>query len=142
MDHLPDGSASCPQSGVAGRFPRQRKLLRHADFQRVYQQGRRHFAAHMTVFYLERGEGQGPRVGLTVGRVLGGSVQRNRIKRRLREAVRASLQDLGLAVDVVINPKKSALTAEFAALREEVARAFEKIRSAVEGRRPAEEAQQ
>lgn len=127
VNQLPDGPASNANCGVAGRFPRRRKLLRHADFQRVYQQGRRHFAAHMTVFYLERGSSDGPRVGLTVGRVLGGAVERNRIKRRLREAVRASLKNLGLAVDVVINPKKSALRADFAVLREEVARAFQKI---------------
>ncbi len=114
---------------LAPRFPKASKLLRHADFQRVYKQGRRHFAAHMTVFYLRREEddGAGPRVGLTVGRVLGGAVQRNRIKRRLREAVRHHLASLALAVDVVINPKKSALVAEFTLLNDEVARAFQVI---------------
>ena len=115
----------------APRFPRSSKLLRHADFQRVYKQERRHFAAHMTVFYLRRGDGDeigpGPRVGLTVGRVLGGAVERNRIKRRLREAVRYNLASLALAVDVVMNPKKSALTAEFSVLKDEVARAFQVI---------------
>jgi ribonuclease P protein component len=111
------------------RFSKASKLLRHADFQRVYKQGRRHFAAHMTVFYLRRtdDDGSGPRVGLTVGRVLGGAVQRNRIKRRLREAVRHNLASLALAVDVVINPKKSALVAEFTVLNDQVARAFQVI---------------
>lgn len=108
------------------RFGRAARLLRHADFQRVYQEGRRHFAAHMTVFYLFRGEG-GARVGFTVGRALGGAVVRNRMKRRLREAVRAHLGTLAAPVDVVINPKKSLLAAEFPALLEEVAGAFEKI---------------
>jgi ribonuclease P protein component len=107
------------------------KLLRHADFQRVYKQGRRHFAAHMTVFYLRRkdedDDATGPRVGFTVGRVLGGAVQRNRIKRRLREAVRHNLASLALAVDVVINPKKSALVAEFSILNDQLARAFQVI---------------
>jgi len=120
---------------LARRFPKTSKLLRHADFQRVYKQGRRHFAAHMTVFYLRRRNedegkddvGSGPRVGFTVGRVLGGAVQRNRIKRRLREAVRHHLASLALAVDVVINPKKSALVAEFTVLNDQVARAFQVI---------------
>jgi ribonuclease P protein component len=92
----------------------------------VYKQGKRHFAACMTVFYLRREEGEGPRVGFTVGRVLGGAVARNRMKRRLREAVRLH----GLipaAVDVVINPKKSLLAVPFADLRNEVRRAFEVI---------------
>jgi ribonuclease P protein component len=119
---------------LAPRFPKASKLLRHADFQRVYKQGRRHFAAHMTVFYLRRRDedkkddaGAGPRVGITVGRVLGGAVQRNRIKRRLREAVRRHLASLAPAVDVVINPKKSALVAEFTVLDDQVARAFQVI---------------
>jgi ribonuclease P protein component len=120
-------------TAIALRFPKTAKLLRHADFQRVYKQGRRHFAAHMTVFYLRRdvasptSAGNGPRVGLTVGRVLGGAVERNRIKRRLREAVRHHLATLAIGVDVVINPKKSALTEEFAILNSEVARAFQVI---------------
>jgi ribonuclease P protein component len=121
-------------TAIALRFPKTAKLLRHADFQRVYKQGRRHFATHMTVFYLRRdvvasptSAGNGPRVGLTVGRVLGGAVERNRIKRRLREAVRHNLATLAIGVDVVINPKKSALTEEFAILNCEVARAFQVI---------------
>ncbi len=115
----------------------------------MYKQGRRHFAAHMTVFYWKRDEGarplaagDGPRVGLTVGRVLGGAVERNRIKRRLREAVRFSLARLQAPVDVVINPKKSALEAEFAALQNEVGGAFEKIQSSVAGRQSPGKAEQ
>jgi ribonuclease P protein component len=77
----------------------------------------------MTVFFLPQAEG-GARVGFTVGRVLGGAVQRNRIKRRLREAVRLRRSTLKGAVDVVINPKKSVLTLEFALVLEEVGRAF------------------
>jgi ribonuclease P protein component len=114
------------------RFARALRLLRHADFQRVYHDGRRHFAAHMTVFYLFRA-GTAPRVGFTVGRALGGAVVRNRMKRRLREAVRAHLSALAAPVDVVINPKKSLLTAEFTALAAEVAGAFKKISGQKEG---------
>jgi len=82
----------------------------------------------MTVFFL--GSDQGPaRVGFTITRALGKAVERNRIRRRLREAARLNLGKVGNAVDVVIHPKKSALAADFAELREEIARAFEKIRS-------------
>ncbi len=48
-----------------------------------------------------------PRVGFTVGKVLGGSVERNRIKRRMREAVRLSAQACEGPIDVVFNPRKS-----------------------------------
>jgi ribonuclease P protein component len=100
------------------------RLLKHADFERVYKQGRRHFSSHMTVFYLRQPEGDA-RIGFTVGRVLGGSVDRNRIKRRLREAVREWRAILKAPVDVVINPKKSVLRIDFPI--EEVSRAFEVI---------------
>jgi ribonuclease P protein component len=123
------------------RFPRTARLLRHADFERVYKQGRRHFSASMTVFYWPRPAAQTPvttpastspagspanglRIGFTVGRALGGAVQRNRMKRRLREAVRMTLPAAPISADVVINPKKSLLTTDFAAVRNEVARAF------------------
>ncbi len=108
------------------RFPRAARLLKHSDFERVYKLGKRHFSSHMTVFYLRQTEG-GARVGFTVGRVLGGAVQRNRIKRRLREAVRLRRAALKAPVDVVINPKKSVLAVEFPVVVEEVSRAFDVI---------------
>ena len=118
-----------PRSG--GGFPRTARLLRHADFERVYKLGRRHFSTSMTVFYLSRQDanaarslGPGLRIGFTVGRALGGAVQRNRMKRRLREAVRITRRPVGVSADVVINPKKSLLTVEFADVVNEVSRAF------------------
>jgi ribonuclease P protein component len=126
-------------SNKTGRFPRTARLLRHADFERVYKEGKRHFSASMTVFYLARKEEKpGPdarkveiaasnqemRVGFTVGRALGGAVQRNRMKRRLREAVRLAGMPKNVYADVVINPKKSLLAADFNALLNEVQRAF------------------
>lgn len=81
----------------------------------------------MTVFYLARVKDDGVRVGLTVGRVLGGAVERNRIKRRLREALRLHWPQSLAALDVVVNPKKSALQAEFSEICNEIRRAFEVI---------------
>jgi ribonuclease P protein component len=115
------------------------RLLRHADFERVYKLGKRHFSTSLTAFYLPRQAGkaeeakqshakaaavQGLRVGFTVGRALGGAVQRNRMKRRLREAVRLSGPPVAVNTDVVINPKKSLLTVDFQAVLNEVRRAF------------------
>ena len=144
----PVGSERQPAGQAGGSFPRSARLLRHSDFERVYKQGRRHFSSHMTVFYLRQASGatpeqalpehalpgqavpeQGARVGFTVGKVLGGAVVRNRIKRRMREAVRqrrSVLQGAG-AVDVVINPKKSVLTLEFSLVLDEVGRALDTI---------------
>jgi ribonuclease P protein component len=128
-----DVSADAPNQSVeqgavqqGARFPRAARLLKHSDFERVYKQGRRHFSSHMTVFYLRQAEG-GARVGITVGRALGGAVERNRIKRRLREAVRLRRSALKGPVDVVINPKKSVPTVDFPVVLEEISRAFEVI---------------
>ena len=82
----------------------------------------------MTVFYLANDEeSAGLRVGFTVGKALGQAVQRNRMKRRLREAVRLGGLERGFAADVVINPKRSLLSADFADLTTEVSKAFEAI---------------
>jgi ribonuclease P protein component len=132
-----DTDAVMPAKKKAG-FARSSRLLRHADFERVYKQGRRHFSATMTVFYCpsrqapptqekDRALPQALRVGFTVSRALGGAVVRNRMKRRLREAVRLSFPAAGFGADVVINPKKTLLAADFAVVRAEVARAFAKI---------------
>jgi ribonuclease P protein component len=122
----PKRSVEQSATNAGASFPRAARLLKHADFDRVYKQGRRHFSSHMTVFYLPQADG-GARVGFTVGRVLGGAVERNRIKRRLREAVRLRRSVLKGAVDVVINPKKSVLTLEFSVVLEEVSRALDVI---------------
>jgi ribonuclease P protein component len=116
------------------RFTGSMRLLRHADFERVYKQGRRHFGAHMTVFYLAREQGEGLRVGFTVGKVLGGAVERNRMKRRLREAVRLHWPGVRIPADVVINPKRSMRKIEFSELGNEVIRAFEIIQKSLEKR--------
>ncbi len=106
-------------------------MRKHADLDRVYQTGQRYFSGYITTFYLRRSEGA-PRVGFTVGRTLGGAVQRNRIRRRLREAVRLQLQGLRVPVDVVINPKRSAATVDFSDLLEQVGHAFAVIAARVE----------
>ena len=57
-----------------------------------------------------------------MGKVLGNAVERNRIKRGMREAVRASWPVEGAPVDVVFNPRKSVLQLPFADLLAEVER--------------------
>lgn len=125
------GLPNVPGPGERATFPRRARLLRHADFERVYKQGKRHFAAHVTVFYLRRIGGVGPRIGFTVGKALGTAVERNRVRRRLREGVRLHRSELISPLDVVITPKKSALKAQFSELEREIMRAFEVIGRAI-----------
>jgi ribonuclease P protein component len=105
---------------VSQAFPRDVRLLKHADFQAVYQKGRKHFSGNMTAFYRESDRPVGPRVGFTVGKVLGGSVVRNRIRRRMRAAVRRHLCELTRPLDVVLHPRKSVLALDFARLESEI----------------------
>jgi ribonuclease P protein component len=119
-------------SGKRKRFSRDVRLLRHADFERVYKQGRRHFAPHLTAFYRRREQGDGLRIGFTVSKLLGGAVQRNRMRRRLREAVRLHWPEFQASIDIVINPKKSLLTAEFPDLGKEIGQVFEVVRKFAE----------
>lgn len=112
---------------VSQKFPRDSRLLKHADFQVVYQEGRKHFSGNMTAFYRERKQAAGPRVGFTVGKVLGGAVVRNRIRRRMRSAVRQHLNELVKPFDLVLHPRKSVLTLKFTQLDKEIAQVFTAI---------------
>jgi len=129
------GGISSSRHGL--KFSRTSRLLRHSDFERVYKGGRRHFASRLTVFYLARQDGGGFRVGFTVGKALGGAVERNRMKRRLREAVRLHLPQVQAPVDIVVNPKKSVLTADFTELENEISRAFAVVQKSVENKSAA-----
>jgi ribonuclease P protein component len=117
------------------------RLRKHADYQRVYKAGRKQFGRQMAWFFALRdadavahSQTTGPRVGLTVPKALGNAVARNRIKRRLREAVRAALPLLSAPVDVVLHPKRSVLEAEFAVIEREVETIFRSVQSAMEKR--------
>jgi len=119
-------------TSVSCAFPKSKRLLRHADFQRVYEVGRRQFTGNMTVFFLRRtisadetASAGSLRVGFTVGKALGGAVERNRLKRRMREAVRTSWPAMEAPVDVVIHPRKSVLQMAFGDVASEVARGLQ-----------------
>jgi ribonuclease P protein component len=84
-------------------LPKTSRLLRPADFARVY--GRRLSAASgpLVLYAAARVDGDsGVRVGLSVSRRIGNAVVRNRWKRRLREAVRMIRPQLPAAVDYVV----------------------------------------
>jgi ribonuclease P protein component len=84
----------------------------------------------MFTAFAERGGGPeiGTRVGFTTPRGLGNAVVRNRIRRRLREAVRLHLAELAPGWDVVFNPRPPVRQAPFEALETEVVRLFEKLK--------------
>ena len=90
---------------MAGTATRSRRLSRSADFDAVYRRGRSASSRHLVVYAFARdpgAEASEPRVGLTVSRKVGGAVERNRVKRLLREAAARVTPGLAADVDLVI----------------------------------------
>jgi ribonuclease P protein component len=133
------------------------RLRRHADYQRVYRQGKRQSLPLMTYFFAARSSlnvasidndkparrhlieiPPGSRVGLTAGRVLGNAVERNRIKRRMRQAIRQAQPELTADVDVVLHPRRTVLEAEFSQIERDVLRAFRAVQLTCKQAGPAE----
>jgi ribonuclease P protein component len=99
--------------GLPGARPRSGRvrLSRSADFDRVFRQGRSHAGRELVLYVFPRGEADEPRLGLSVSRKVGGAVQRNRVKRLLREAfaLEGSRLPAGTDAVVVARPEANAL---------------------------------
>lgn len=81
---------------------RGRRLSRSAEFERVYRQGRSVSNRHLVLYSFPNESAGRPRLGLSVSRKVGGAVERNRVKRLLREAFAAVEPDLDEGHDLVI----------------------------------------
>jgi ribonuclease P protein component len=109
------------------------RLRKHADYLRAYAAGRKRHSAAMSWFLApapqtapQTTEGAlapaASRVGLTVGKIMGKAHERNRIKRRMREALRRHIDLLPAGFDLILHPRHTVLTMEFAQLEREVVR--------------------
>ena len=97
------------------------KLVRKADFDAVYRNGKRRSSSHFTVF-LKANDLPESRFGFSIKRALGGAVVRNRIRRRIREVVRLHRKEISAGWDFVIHPKPNVESAVFAALEDDLVR--------------------
>lgn len=89
--------------------PKRGRLTRSADFDRVFRQGNSHGGREFVLYVFPRGEeALAPRLGLSVSRKVGGAVQRNQVKRLLREAFALDGDRLPAGSDVVVVARSDA----------------------------------
>ena len=116
-----------PRTAAGGR----QRLSRSAEFERVYRQGRSTANRHLVLYTFPNPSTQQPRLGLSVSRKVGGAVERNRVKRLLREAFARTEGELRPGQDIVVVARpearelaeKEGLTGVDAALAELIDRA-------------------
>ena len=89
------------QAGPRPRTGRGR-LSRSGDFDRVFRAGRSHAARELVLYVFPRGDAEASRLGLSVSRKVGGAVERNRVKRLLREAFALESARLPEGTDAVV----------------------------------------
>jgi ribonuclease P protein component len=117
-----DQGGEAPPLIVTGQaFPKHLRLLRRAEFRRVYEEGLRRSTSLCTVFLRPNGLTHS-RLGITVPTRVGNAVKRNRIKRRLREIFRLNRPVIPGGWDIVVNPRAQAAEAEFSKLAREFLR--------------------
>ena len=106
-------------------FPKENRLLTERDFSRVYEAGEKR-AERYFVFYLLDREEAGSRIGIVTPKYLGKAVERNRIKRQIRESYRKN-KDLFTGFDFVVRPRKEAVKLDNAELAEDFLNDFRRI---------------
>ena len=106
----PPRQGSQAADGLVERFtaskrpkgPGRTRLSRSADFDRVFRSGRSHAGRELVLYVFPRGDDGPPRLGLSVSRKVGGAVERNRVKRLLREAFALESVRLPEGTDAVV----------------------------------------
>jgi ribonuclease P protein component len=98
---------------------KEQRLRRREDFAAVYRKGR-HYASDLLAVRALRSDREVTRFGIAAGTALGGAVVRNRVKRRLREGLRAL--DPAPGWDVVVSARKAAVRASYHELLGDVTR--------------------
>lgn len=121
-------------------LPRTLRLRKSADFKRVQASGHKIVTSHIIVYVAPTppaepspAEPCQARLGLTVSSRVGGSVERNLIKRRLREVFRRLRQSLPMGQDWVLIARPTILAVPY----EAIAADLERIRLMVQRRRPS-----
>jgi ribonuclease P protein component len=104
-----------------GKFPRSQRLVLKKDYDRVFSEGRSAADENLVVYVLPTELGH-PRLGMAVGKGIGGAAVRNRVKRLIREAFRLNRDKLPESADIVavarrnVRPELAAITQSLVSL--------------------------
>jgi len=119
------------------------RLCKHADYQRAYAASRKRQSASMSWFLAPQQPAYAgaelpplPRVGLTAGKVMGKAHERNRLKRRMREALRLHVELLPRGCDLIFHPRHAVLTMDFTKLEAEIVRILQQAKAEAERMTP------
>ncbi|HJQ99880.1 MAG TPA: ribonuclease P protein component [Candidatus Polarisedimenticolaceae bacterium] len=122
-----DASASRFEAAhTSQRYPRASRLTARRSFLQIYERGERVSGSYFVIFG-RRGETEATRLGITATRKLGPAVDRNRIKRVIREIFRRSVPPQP-PVDIVVNVRASALTTPFPRLHADLLSRISELR--------------
>lgn len=118
--------ASASRSERLQSYGREKRLSRSGEFRRVYSSGRKLRLGSATLFVSANTAGH-PRLGVTVTRKVGGAVERNRLKRRVREMFRKNFAAIPGHWDIVVNVRPGAGELSHAEMEREIMGALRRL---------------
>lgn len=105
-------------------------LKKNSDFEHVFKKGRYIAAPHIVIYMLENG-GKTNRIGITVTKKIGKSVERNRLRRLIRENYRRIEGKIRTGLDIVIVARNTAGAAVYGEIKKEMEYIFGKMKVTV-----------
>ena len=117
-------------------LPRETRLVRRAEYDAVYREGRRRSSREFTLFVRPNGL-EVSRFGWSIKKALGNAVCRNRIRRRLREIFRLHRRKIATGWDIVVHPRATVATAAFPALAQELVNLVNSVKANPQQKAPA-----
>jgi ribonuclease P protein component len=100
-------------------FRREERIRKRADFQRILREGAKYHAPHFRVSIRPNALSHS-RLGITVGRRIGSAVERNRLKRRIREFFRLNKESLPGSTDLVVTAREGSASLNYWQVSEEL----------------------
>lgn len=118
-----------PAPRTAHVFSRRERIAKRRDFLQTYEHGRKEYCRHVVIFAIPNEFGH-PRLGITATRKLGKANVRNKVKRWVRELFRRHRTELGLtllAIDIVVNVKNTASSAQFNEFADDLSKGLRRV---------------